>query len=63
MRMIPRSSRSARRSGLTFGRSRVISSLPSLVSRASTSYSSMWIEERVSSFTRFWLRMIASSKL
>ena len=41
----------------------MISSLPSFVSRASTSYSSMWIEESTSSFTRFWLRMIASSKL
>ena len=63
MRMMPRSSRSFSRSGLTLGRSRVISSLPSFVSRASTSYSSMWIEESTSSFTRFWLRMIASSKL
>src|SRR5919112_1878582 len=47
MRMMPRSSRSFSRSGLTLGRSRVISSLPSFVSRASTSYSSMWIDERV----------------
>src|SRR3712207_8595978 len=39
MRMMPRSSRSASSSGLTLGRSRVISSLPSLVSRASTSRS------------------------
>jgi hypothetical protein len=34
---------------------------PSLVSRASTSCSSMWIEERTSSWTRRWERMIASS--
>ena len=40
-RMIPRSSRSDRTSSETFGISRVISSAPSLVSRASTSYSSM----------------------
>jgi hypothetical protein len=34
---------------------------PSLVSRASTSCSSMWIEESTSSCTRRWDRMIASS--
>ncbi|CPU67910.1 Uncharacterised protein [Mycobacteroides abscessus] len=61
MRMMPRSSRSARTSSETFGMSRVISSGPSLVSRASTSCSSMWIEESTSSCTRRWLRMIASS--
>ncbi len=54
MRMMPRSSRSARTSSETFGMSRVISSAPSLVSRASTSCSSMWIEERTSSCTRRW---------
>src|SRR5699024_5708627 len=63
MRMMPRSSRSARASGEMFGMSRVISSAPSLVSRASTSCSSMWIEDRTSSWTRRWERMIASSKL
>ena len=41
--------------------SRVISSAPSLVSRASTSCSSMWIEVRTSSFTRRSEMMIASS--
>ncbi len=61
MRMIPRSSRSARPSSEMFGMSRVISSGPSLVSRASTSCSSMWIEVRTSSCTRRWLRMMASS--
>ena len=61
MRMMPRSSRSASISSETFGMSRVISSGPSLVSRASTSCSSMWIEVRMSSCTRRWLRMIASS--
>ena len=43
-RMMPRSSRSARISSLRFGISRVISSGPSLVSRASISCSWMWIE-------------------
>ena len=38
----------------TLGMSRVISSGPSLVSRASTSCSSMWIEVRMSSCTRRW---------
>ena len=41
IRMMPRSSRSASTSSETFGMSRVISSGPSLVSRASTSCSSM----------------------
>src|SRR5699024_11831523 len=44
-------SRSASTSSPTFGMSRVISSLPSFVSRASTSYSSMWIEVGTSSWT------------
>ena len=61
IRMMPRSSRSASISSETFGMSRVISSGPSLVSRASTSCSSMWIEVRTSSCTSRWLRMIASS--
>ena len=51
---MPRSSRSASISSETFGMSRVISSAPSLVSRASTSCSSMWIEVRTSSCTRRW---------
>ena len=42
--MIPRSSRSFRISSDRLGMSRVISSAPSLVSRASTSCSSMWID-------------------
>ena len=45
----------------TLGISRVISSSPSLVSRASTSYSSMWIEVRMSSSTTRRLRIMASS--
>ena len=49
MRMMPRSSRSARISSERFGMSRVISSAPSLVSRASTSCSSMWIDVSTSS--------------
>ncbi len=44
IRMMPLSSRSRRLTSLTFGMSRVISSGPSLVSRASISSSSMWIE-------------------
>jgi hypothetical protein len=44
MRMMPLSSRSRSMFSPTFGMSRVISSGPSLVSRASISSSSMWIE-------------------
>ena len=44
MRTIPDSSRSRSASSPMFGMSRVISSLPSLVSRATHSNSSMWIE-------------------
>ena len=44
MRMIPLSSRSFKASSPTPGTSLVISSGPSLVSRASASYSSMWTE-------------------
>ena len=47
----------------TFGMSRVISSGPSLVSRASTSCFSMWIEVNVSSRTSFSQSRMASSKL
>ena len=43
--------------------SRVISSGPSLVSRASISNSSMWIEVNESSRTSFSETRIASSKL
>ena len=63
MRTMPRSSRFRRDSSERFGMSRVISSSPSLVVRASISYSSMWIEVSSSSLTSRWLRMIASSKL
>ena len=48
MRTMPDSSRSLRASSPTFGMSRVISSLPSLVSRATHSNSSMWIEVNTS---------------
>jgi len=61
IRMMPRSSRSASTSSPTLGMSRVISSAPSLVSRASISCSSMWIEVSTSSCTSLWDRMIASS--
>ena len=44
MRMMPLSSRSLSADSETLGMSRVISSGPSLVSRASISNSSMWIE-------------------
>ena len=50
-------------SSLRFGMSRVISSGPSLVSRASTSCSWMWIDVSTSSFTSRSQRMMASSKL
>ena len=49
MRMIPRSSRSFSASSPTPGTSLVISSGPSLVSRASASYSSIWTEVYTSS--------------
>ena len=61
MWMMPRSSSWDSTSSDTLGMSRVISSAPSLVSRASTSCSSMWIEVRTSSETMRWDRMIASS--
>ena len=63
IRTIPRSSRFRSDSSERFGMSRVISSSPSFVVRASISYSSMWIEVSSSSFTRRWEMMIASSKL
>ena len=61
MRMMPRSSRSLRMSSDRFGMSRVISSAPSFVSRASISCSSMWIEVSTSSRTRRSEITIASS--
>ena len=63
MRTMPRSSRLRSDSSERFGMSRVISSSPSFVVRASISYSSMWIEVSSSSFTRRSEMMIASSKL
>ena len=63
IRTIPRSSRFRSDSSERFGMSRVISSSPSFVVRASISYSSMWIEVSSSSLTSRSERMIASSKL
>ena len=63
IRTMPDSSRSASASSPTFGMSRVISSRPSLVSRATTSNSSMWIEVNRSSLTIFSEIRIESSKL
>ena len=63
MRTTPRSSRFARDSSERFGMSRVISSSPSFVERASISYSWMWIELRTSSLTSRSESTIASSKL
>ena len=61
IRMIPDSSKSRRAFSETFGMSRVISSGPSFVSRASMSNSWMWIEVKKSSFTRRSETRIASS--
>ena len=63
MRTMPRSSRLRSDSSERFGMSRVISSSPSFVVRASISYSSMWIEVSSSSLKSRSERMIASSKL
>ena len=63
MRTMPESSRSLSASSETFGMSRVTSSLPSLVSRAWISNSSMWIEVKRSSLTSRSETRIASSKL
>ena len=61
MRMMPLSSRLRSMSSLTLGMSRVISSGPSLVSRATTSNSSMWMEVKTSSLTvRSEIRMESS---
>ncbi len=62
MRMMPFSSRLRSVSSPTFGMSRVISSGPSFVSRASTSCFSMWIEVNLSACTVVSETMIASSK-
>ena len=62
-RMMPLSSRSFSDSSLMFGMSAEISSLPSLVSRATHSNSSMWIEVKMSSFTIFSEIRMESSKL
>ncbi len=63
MRMMPDSSRSLRASSPTFGMSRVISSGPSLVSRATHSNSSMCTEVKRSCFTTRSEMRIESSKL
>ena len=63
MRTMPSSSRSASDSSERLGMSRVISSSPSLVERASTSYSSMCTEVRTSSLTSRSLMTMESSKL
>ena len=63
MRTTPRSSRFASDSSERFGMSRVISSSPSFVERASISYSWMWIELSTSSLTSRSESTIASSKL
>jgi hypothetical protein len=63
MRTMPLSSRSLSDSSPTFGMSRVISSLPSFVSRATHSNSSMWIEVKESSLTTRSAMRIESSKL
>ena len=62
-RTTPRSSRLRSDSSERFGMSRVISSSPSLVVRASISYSSMWIDVSTSSLTSRSEITIASSKL
>ena len=59
--IIPSSSKFNRVSSPTFGISLVISSSPSFVSLASTSNFSMWTDVNLSSLTKFWLRIIASS--
>ena len=61
-RIIPLSSRSAKFSSETFGISRVISSIPRLVSRTWSSSSWIWIDVKTSSLTSFSLIKIASSK-
>ena len=60
-RMMPSASRSLIMSSEMFGISRVISSGPSFVSRASTSYSEMWMDVSRSSATTRSDTMMASS--
>ena len=60
-RMMPSASRSEIMSSEMFGISRVISSGPSFVSRASISYSEMWMEVSRSSDTTRSDTMMASS--
>ena len=62
MRTMPSSSKSFSASSPTLGMSRVISSGPSLVSRASTSCFSMWMEVNLSPSTIRSLMRMASSK-
>src|SRR5205085_2020245 len=63
IRTTPRSSSCDSDSSERFGMSRVISSSPSFVERASISYSWMWIDVRMSSLTIRSEMTIASSKL
>ena len=63
MRTTPSLPRLRSMSSPTFGMSRVISSGPSLVSRAPHSKSLMWMEVKVSFFTQRSLMRMASSKL
>ena len=60
-RIMPRSSRSLVASSLTLGMSLVSSSMPRLVSRTSSWYSSTWTEVRISSRTTRSLSTMASS--
>lgn len=62
-RMMPLWSRFLSASSPTFGMSRVISSGPSLVSRAVTSNSWIWIEVKMSCLSTFSEMRMASSKL
>ncbi len=63
MRTMPRSSRSVSDSSATLGISRVISSMPRLVSRTCSSSSWMWMDVYTSSLTRRSESTMASSKL
>ena len=60
---MPDSSKFLNASSLVFGISLVISSGPNFVSRAITSYSSMWMEVNTSSETHLSEIKIESSKL
>ncbi|MBA7709437.1 hypothetical protein ES703_118355 [subsurface metagenome] len=61
--IIPSSSKSFKRFSPTLGISAVVVSGPNLVSRTSQVNSSIWIEEKRSSFTNLSEIIIASSKL